>query len=107
MNIMLVTVTERTREIGIRKAIGAKDRDVLSQFLIEAILISFGGGVLGVISGVGIAWAVEHFTGFRVEVEMASVVGALLFSASVGIFFGYYPAHRAAKLSPCDALRYE
>ncbi len=107
MNIMLVTVTERTREIGVRKAIGAKDRDILSQFLIEAVLMSGLGGVIGVILGAGGAKAIESAMEFTTVVDLSSVVLALSFSAAVGIFFGFYPARRAAKLDPIEALRYE
>ena len=107
MNIMLVTVTERTREIGVRKAIGAKDRDILSQFLIEAVLMSGLGGVIGVVLGSGGAKIIEHALEFVTVVDVSSVVLALSFSAAVGIFFGFYPARRAAKLDPIEALRYE
>lgn len=107
MNIMLVTVTERTREIGIRKAIGAKDRDILRQFLFEAILMSAIGGVIGVGAGVGAAKVLSSMTAFTTVIQAKNVVMAMLFSAAVGIFFGYYPARRAAKLNPIDALRYE
>ncbi len=107
MNIMLVSVTERTREIGIRKAIGARDRDVLQQFLIEAITMSGVGGLLGVAAGVATARAIGAFTDFNTSIETASVVLALSFSAGVGIFFGFYPAWRAARLNPIEALRYE
>jgi putative ABC transport system permease protein len=107
MNIMLVTVTERTREIGIRKAIGAKDRDILRQFLIEALVMSALGGLLGVVSGVGTAEVLGRFTDFATIVKPYSIVLALGFSAAVGIFFGYYPATRAAKLDPIECLRYE
>ncbi len=107
MNIMLVTVTERTREIGVRKAIGARDRDILRQFLLEAILISGLGGVVGVALGVGAAVIVNNYTEFKTYVEMQSVVLALVVATAVGVFFGYYPARRAAKLNPIEALRYE
>jgi putative ABC transport system permease protein len=107
MNIMLVTVTERTREIGVRKAIGAKDRDILNQFLIEAIIMSGVGGLLGVGWGIGAAHLIGAFTPFPSLVSTPSIVLALSFSAAVGIFFGYYPATRAAKLDPIEALRYE
>ena len=107
MNIMLVNVTERIREIGIRKAIGARDRDVLRQFLIEAVVMSLCGGVVGVLVGwLGVA-AVPLFLDFGPRVEGWSVVLALCSSASVGVFFGYYPARRAARLAPVEALRYE
>ena len=107
MNIMLVTVTERTREIGIRKAIGAKERDILQQFLIESILMSGIGGILGVGSGVGIAKLITHFTKFTTVIEWQSALLALSFSAGVGIFFGFYPAKRAAVLDSIESLRYE
>jgi putative ABC transport system permease protein len=107
MNIMLVTVTERTREIGIRKAIGAKDRDILRQFLIESLLMSGMGGLIGVGFGFGVAEIMRRTSPFPALVEMQSVFLALGFSAAVGIFFGYYPALRAARLDPIEALRYE
>ena len=107
MNIMLVTVTERTREIGVRKAIGAKDRDILGQFLIEAVVMSLLGGTIGVLAGTGIAATVGAFTTFVPVVKPTSVILALTFACAIGIFFGYYPARRAAQLNPIDALRYE
>lgn len=107
MNIMLVTVTERTREIGVRKAIGAKNRDILLQFLIEAIILSFIGGVVGVALGIGTAQMIEKWTQFLTVPKLSSILIALSFSAAVGIFFGYYPARRAAMLDPIEALRYE
>jgi putative ABC transport system permease protein len=107
MNIMLVTVTERTREIGIRKAIGAKERSILMQFLLEAVIVSGLGGAMGVLLGVVAALLVEHFTDFTTVISPMNVVMALTFSAMVGIFFGWYPALRAARLDPVDALRYE
>jgi putative ABC transport system permease protein len=107
MNIMLVTVTERTREIGIRKAIGARDADILSQFLIEAMLMSGVGGVVGAGAGIGLAALVGQFAPFPAVVTPSSVLMSLGFSAAVGIFFGFYPATRAAKLDPIEALRYE
>ncbi len=107
MNIMLVTVTERTREIGVRKAIGARNRDILRQFLLEAVLISGIGGALGVGFGFGVAFLVRSFSEFETRVQPASVLLALLVSGSVGIVFGYLPARRAARLDPIDALRYE
>ncbi|MCX5661392.1 MAG: ABC transporter permease [Planctomycetota bacterium] len=108
MNIMLVTVTERTREIGVRKAIGAKDRDILRQFLIEAMLMSGVGGLIGALSGIGAAKAIPLvFPSFSTQVQLPSVVLAISFAVGVGIFFGYYPAQRAAQLDPIEALRYE
>jgi putative ABC transport system permease protein len=107
MNIMLVTVTERTREIGIRKAIGAKDKDILRQFLIESMLMSGLGGIIGVGFGFGVAEIMRRASPFPALVEMQSVLLALGFSAAVGIFFGWYPALRAARLDPIEALRYE
>ncbi|GIW71868.1 MAG: multidrug ABC transporter substrate-binding protein [Planctomycetota bacterium] len=107
MNIMLVTVTERTREIGIRKAIGARERDILRQFLIEAVLMSGLGGLFGLLAGLGASWAFDRFSGFEIVLEPGAVALALGFAAAVGIFFGYYPARRAAALDPIEALRYE
>ena len=107
MNIMLVSVTERTREIGIRLAIGAHGRDVLTQFLIEAVLLSTLGGILGVLLGVGASQMVAYYMGWPILVSSLSVVVAVGFSASVGVFFGFYPTRKAAQLDPIDALRYE
>jgi putative ABC transport system permease protein len=107
MNIMLASVTERTREIGVRKAVGAREFDILSQFLIEAIIISSVGGITGVAMGIGIAWLVDRFTVFDTTVQLSSVFLALGFAAAVGIFFGFYPARRASRLDPIEALRYE
>jgi putative ABC transport system permease protein len=107
MNIMLVTVTERTREIGVRKAIGAKDRDILTQFLLESLLMSGLGGVMGVGFGYGTAYAIQTFFGMATIVEPSSVILSLSFAAGVGIVFGLYPAWRAARLDPIVALRYE
>ncbi|MCP2014641.1 putative ABC transport system permease protein [Deinococcus sp. HSC-46F16] len=106
MNIMLVSVTERTREIGIRKALGAKPRDILTQFLVEAALLSVGGGLIGLALGIGAAHAGSAF-GISPVFSAAPIVVAFLFSAFVGVFFGYYPAARAARLDPVDSLRYE
>ncbi len=107
MNIMLVSVTERTREIGIRMAIGARGRDVLTQFLVESIVMSMLGGMLGVAIGFGSASLVGRFTGWSTSISPETVAIALIFSAGVGIFFGFYPARKAAALNPIDALRYE
>ncbi len=107
MNIMLVSVTERTREIGIRLAVGAHGRDVLLQFLIEAVILSSLGGMIGILLGVGGSELVSIKTGWPILVSSTSVVGAVGFSAAVGVFFGYYPARKAAQLDPIEALRYE
>jgi putative ABC transport system permease protein len=107
MNIMLVSVTERTREIGIRMAIGARRRDILLQFLLEAIIVSVVGCFIGVLLGVGGALVVTQTTGTYVVVTAASVLLAFLVAAAVGVFFGFYPARKAAGLKPIDALRYQ
>ncbi|MBI4614370.1 MAG: ABC transporter permease [Planctomycetes bacterium] len=108
MNIMLVSVTERTREIGVLKALGARDKDVLLQFLIEAVVLSLVGGMIGIALGVGTAYAVTSFAPIpRAQVPLWSIAVGFLFSAGVGIFFGMYPAVQAARLNPIEALRYE
>lgn len=107
MNIMLVSVTERTREIGIRKALGARTSSVLLQFLAESALISLLGGLIGIVLGVLGAQGVCSLIGFTATVDVATVLGASLFSSAVGIFFGIYPARKAARLSPIEALRHE
>jgi putative ABC transport system permease protein len=107
MNIMLVSVTERTREIGIRLAVGAHGRDVLLQFLIEAVILSSLGGLIGILIGVGASEIVSLKTGWPILVSPISVFGAVAFSAVVGVFFGFYPARKAAQLDPIEALRYE
>jgi putative ABC transport system permease protein len=107
MNIMLVSVTERTREIGIRMAIGARSSAVRSQFLIESIVLSLTGGTIGIILGVVLSLAIPAFLGWPTLVSVMAIVGSVLFSAAVGIFFGYYPARKAASLDPIEALRYE
>ncbi len=107
MNIMLVSVTERTREIGIRLAVGAHGRDVLMQFLIEAIILSVMGGALGILLGVGSSQLVSKLNGWPVLISTYAIVGAVAFSALIGIFFGFYPARKAAQLDPIEALRYE
>ncbi|MBI4224962.1 MAG: ABC transporter permease [Candidatus Sungbacteria bacterium] len=107
MNMMLTTVTERTREIGLRKAIGAKKRDINIQFLTEAIILTFVGGVIGVALGWSISFAVTYFGILKTSVSFSSILLAFGVSAAIGIIFGYYPARRAAGLNPIDALRYE
>jgi len=107
MNIMLVSVTERTREIGIRLAVGAHGRDVLLQFLTEAIILSVMGGALGILLGIGSSQLISTLNGWPVLVSTPAVVGAVVFSAAIGIFFGFYPARKAASLDPIEALRYE
>jgi putative ABC transport system permease protein len=107
MNIMLVSVTERTREIGLRMAIGARGRDILAQFISEAVVLSSIGGLVGVIGGVGASMMIASLAGWPMLVEPQSIVIAVLFSAAIGVFFGFYPARRAARLDPIEALRYE
>ena len=107
MNIMLVSVTERTREIGIRMAIGAKGRDVLIQFMIESIVISFVGGIIGIALGITVSELIAKFGGWPVVITLTSIFLSFIFSAAIGIFFGWYPARKAAALNPIDALRYE
>ncbi len=107
MNIMLVSVTERTREIGIRMAIGAREKDILLQFLLEACVISIVGCVIGVALGLGGAMLVKKMVGAEILISMQSIVLAFSVAASVGVFFGYYPASKAAKLHPIEALRYQ
>jgi len=107
MNIMLVSVTERTREIGLRKAIGARRKDILTQFLIESVVMTFSGGIIGIIFGIGIAALLAFFAGWATKVSISSVVLATTFSIAVGIGFGFWPARQAAKLNPIEALRYE
>ena len=107
MNIMLVSVTERTREIGIRMAIGAREKDILLQFLLEACVISIVGCVIGVLLGLGGALLVKKIVGAEILISMQSIILAFSVAASVGVFFGYYPASKAAKLHPIEALRYQ
>ncbi|MGN1204577.1 MAG: ABC transporter permease [Lachnospiraceae bacterium] len=107
MNIMLVSVTERTREIGIRKALGARTHSILLQFLAESAIITLMGGLIGITLGVLGAYGVCSLLGFAAKVKLSTVLGASLFSSAVGIFFGIYPARKAAKLSPIEALRHE
>ena len=107
MNIMLVSVTERTREIGIRKAIGAKRKDILLQFLIEALVVSCAGGVIGILLGIGGSKAIGSVVSMQTNVSLNVMILAFSFSVIIGIVFGIYPANKAAKLSPIEALRFE
>jgi ABC-type antimicrobial peptide transport system permease subunit len=107
MNIMLVAVTERTREIGIRTAIGARQRDVLLQFLVEAGLMSGGGGLIGVVLGIAVARGMTAWFGWPTSVPLYAVVAAFCSAAGIGVAFGLLPARRAARLDPIDALRFE
>jgi putative ABC transport system permease protein len=107
MNIMLVSVTERTREIGLRMAVGARTRDILGQFLVEAVTLSVIGGLVGVLLGLAGALAVARFAGWQVLIAGESIALAVLFALAIGVFFGYYPARKAARLNPVEALRFE
>lgn len=107
MNIMLVSVAERTREIGIRKAVGAKRRDILLQFLVEAVVLTVVGGIIGILLGSGAAKAIGKMAGWTIVIPSYAVALAFLFAVSVGLFFGIYPAHKAASLDPIEALRHE
>lgn len=107
MNIMLVSVTERTKEIGIRMAIGAKASDIRFQFLIESFLLSMAGGLIGVVIGIGGAHLMHAFAGMNIAITVQSILLSMGFSAAIGIGFGYYPAYKASLLNPIDALRYE
>jgi putative ABC transport system permease protein len=107
MNIMLVSVTERTREIGIRMAIGAKGRDILTQFLVEALALSLGGGVLGILLGLGVSRFLAWKQQWPISIPPEAIFLAFGFAAAIGVFFGFYPAKRASRLDPIEALRYE
>jgi putative ABC transport system permease protein len=107
MNIMLVSVTERTREIGIRLSVGARGKDVLIQFLTEAVILSLAGGITGILLSIGISYGLNKFTELNPVINPDIILISVIFSAAVGIFFGYYPARKAAALNPIDALRYE
>ncbi len=107
MNIMLISVRERTREIGLRQAVGAKTRDILTQFLVEAVALSIAGGLVGILLGVGVSMAISRLAGWTTVIGPGAVLLAVFFSALVGISFGYYPARKAAYLDPIEALRYE
>jgi putative ABC transport system permease protein len=107
MNIMLVSVTERTREIGLRMAVGARGRDILTQFLVEAVTLALIGGLLGIVLGVAGAYAVGHFAEWRTELDVEAILLAAGFAGAIGVFFGFYPARKASHLLPIEALRYE
>jgi putative ABC transport system permease protein len=107
MNIMFVSVTERTREIGIRKAIGAQRKNILIQFLIESSVVSGVGGIIGILMGIGVSELITKFSPLETKVSFEIILFAFCFSLAVGIIFGIYPANRAAKLKPIDALRFE
>ena len=107
MNIMLVSITERTREIGTRKALGAKNSSIRTQFIVEAMIICLFGGIFGVILGVGGGIIASNLLGYPAKPSISGIIISLLFSMSIGVFFGYYPANKAAKMNPIDALRYE
>jgi putative ABC transport system permease protein len=107
MNIMLVSVTERTREIGLRMAVGARGRDILTQFLVEALTVAMIGGSIGVVAGLGASYALAYFGSWRTVISPPAILLAFTFSGLIGIFFGFYPARKAAGLNPIDALRYE
>jgi putative ABC transport system permease protein len=107
IGIMMISVTERTREIGVRKALGARKRDILWQFLVEAATVTLVGGALGMALGGLIVWGLDHFTPVPASVPLWSIVAALGVSALTGVGFGLYPASRGARLDPVDALRYE
>jgi len=107
MNIMLVSVTERTREIGLRLSVGARDRDVLTQFMVEALVLSVAGGAIGVALGFGLAMAVSSLLNWSASVTPQAIALSFGVAAAVGVFFGFYPARKAARLNPIEALRYE
>ena len=107
MNIMLVSVTERTREIGLRMAVGARARDILGQFLVEAVTLSLLGGLAGIVLGVAAAFAIAEFADWRIHLSVPAVLLAAAFAGAIGVFFGLYPARKAARLNPVEALRYE
>ena len=106
MNIMLVSVTERTREIGLRMAVGARAKDILRQFLVEAIVLCLSGGIIGIIVGCSGSWLIKYFKHWPVETSVAAIIASVAVSASVGIIFGYYPAWKASRLEIVDALRF-
>ncbi len=107
MNIMLVSVTERTKEIGLRMAVGARPRDVLWQFLIEAVMLCMFGGIIGIAFGRGISLGVRHWMHWPTQISIPAILAAVVVSVTVGLVFGFYPAWKASRLDPIDALRYE
>jgi putative ABC transport system permease protein len=107
MNIMLVSVRERTREIGIRKSIGARSRDILAQFLVESVTLSLVGGLVGVVFGVAATFAISTFADWNVSLDIATIAIAVGFSVAIGVIFGVWPARQAARLDPISALRHE
>jgi putative ABC transport system permease protein len=107
MNIMLVSVTERTREIGLRMAVGARSRDILAQFLVEAVTLAIAGGVAGILIGLAASQSIASLANWTTEIPPEAIALAFVFSGAVGIFFGFYPARKASRLDPIEALRYE
>ena len=107
MNIMLVSVTERTREIGLRMAVGARSRDILRQFLVEAVLLCLSGGIIVILLGRGASALVRYFANWPTQASIPAIVISVIVSATVGIVFGFYPAWKASRLDPIEALRYE
>ena len=107
MNIMLVSVTERTKEIGLRQAVGAKTKDILAQFLVEAVTLSVAGGAIGIVLGIAASLLISYFAQWSTLLSVGSIALAFFFSALVGVSFGYYPARKAAYMDPIGALRYE
>ena len=107
MNIMLVTVTERTREIGLRKALGAKKKTIITQFLVESVILTFIGGIIGMLFGIGVSLLLSKILNFPSALSPVSIILAMGVSGLIGIIFGWYPAQRAAKLQPIEALRWE
>jgi putative ABC transport system permease protein len=107
MNIMLVSVTERTREIGLRMAVGARTRDILGQFLVEAVTLSLIGGLVGVALGIGTSLLIAELAGWRIVLSAQAIGLAVAFAFVIGVFFGFYPARKAARLNPVEALRFE